>query len=397
MKNILSTKKVSDITADIIGTNSDKSRFYYIDPDILYASRNKLVLGQVGSGKTSAVATNDAKQAIRRGESVVVTAHDYDIYDKTSNTAKENGYEIKVLDMANIKDTFDLIKWTAIQDAHFLAKTIIEYEDTDTAGYWKNAEEGLLTALILYVSKNHGSFKDIYEITSNKSIEELSELLDADAEDETWQAYCDAIKKSYAPFRNTEARVQIQILTAINFYLANYRDEPVNTILNKENIDLSLPAKKPCIYYIINSGQVSRSGVLTAIFISLMIRKIYSYSETLTAAEFTDQVHVNFILDDFAQIGRIYRFDSVLSTVRSRKISVTIIADILEQLQRLYPYEYQTILELCGTKMILGEMWEINTIEYFERWNVDTSRTENNSLIVIPPFGDAEKLVKYTG
>ena len=79
---------------------------------------------------------------------------------------------------------------------------------------------------------------------------------------------------------------------------------------------------------------------------------------------YEDLLHVQFIIDEFANIGRIPNFNEVLASVRSREMSIKIILQAINQLKALYKDDWKTILNNCATLLYLGTNDE-DTMKYF--------------------------------
>ena len=73
-----------------------------------------------------------------------------------------------------------------------------------------------------------------------------------------------------------------------------------------------------------------------------------------------------FILDEFANIGKIPDFDKKISTSRSRKISFSVILQNLDQLEAVYEKSHETIVGNCDTHVFLGSN-SFKTVEYFSK------------------------------
>ena len=56
-------------------------------------------------------------------------------------------------------------------------------------------------------------------------------------------------------------------------------------------------------------------------------------------------VHVRFLLDEFANIGQIPRFDKLIATIRSREMSASIILQSQSQLKAIYKDAAEIILD----------------------------------------------------
>lgn len=73
-----------------------------------------------------------------------------------------------------------------------------------------------------------------------------------------------------------------------------------------------------------------------------------------------------FILDEFANIGRVPDFDKKISTSRSRKIQFSVILQNLDQLEAVYEKSFETIIGNCDTHLFLGSNSQ-KTVEYFSK------------------------------
>ena len=94
-----------------------------------------------------------------------------------------------------------------------------------------------------------------------------------------------------------------------------------------------------------------------------MIQQLYNYAD-LNGGRL--QVPVFFILDEFANIGRIPDFDKKISTSRSRGIQFSVILQNLDQLEAVYEKSYETIMGNCDTHVFLGSN-SYKTVEYFSK------------------------------
>jgi type IV secretion system protein VirD4 len=94
-----------------------------------------------------------------------------------------------------------------------------------------------------------------------------------------------------------------------------------------------------------------------------MIQQLYDFADNNGGAL---QVPTYFILDEFANIGKIPDFDKKISTSRSRKISFSVILQNLDQLEAVYEKSNETIIGNCDTHVFLGSNSQ-KTVEYFSK------------------------------
>lgn len=98
--------------------------------------------------------------------------------------------------------------------------------------------------------------------------------------------------------------------------------------------------------------------------------------------------HVRFLLDEFANIGQIPNFEKLISTIRSRNISATIILQAFSQLKTIYKDKADTIVGNCDTSVFLGgkEKTTIKSLseelgkETIDDSNESKTRSNNNSF-----------------
>ena len=94
-----------------------------------------------------------------------------------------------------------------------------------------------------------------------------------------------------------------------------------------------------------------------------MIQQLYDYADQ-NGGKLKEQTF--FILDEFANIGKIPDFDKKISTSRSRKISFSVILQNVDQLEAVYEKSYETIMGNCDTHLFLGSN-SFKTVEYFSK------------------------------
>ena len=97
--------------------------------------------------------------------------------------------------------------------------------------------------------------------------------------------------------------------------------------------------------------------------------------------------HVRLLLDEFANIGQIPKFDKLIATIRSREISASIILQSQSQLKTIYKDAAETILGNCDTMLFLGgkegstlkEISETLGKETIDLYNTSDTRGQSRS------------------
>ena len=161
-------------------------------------------------------------------------------------------------------------------------------------------------------------------------------------------------RQAFNIFANCAPDVQGQILNGMGIKLSFLTDFCAQQIVSHDEIDLILPMKQKCMYFVVIPDTNKTYNVIANLFFNMMLIKQCEYSDSLTTRQKENQLFVNYILDEFKATGAINNFDGTITTVRSRKIGITTVLQTLGQLKDMYPGEaYNTILGSMTVKILL--------------------------------------------
>ena len=390
---------IDDIKGDILGFEGEAykddngetaykvEKIYAKKMNIQGTNNNKLVYGSSGAGKTVAIVKNDMSQAMERGDSLIMTDSKGDLYRETAGIAKQYGYTIRILNLKDLEysDAWNVIKYLDEKnwmpekyidnsvngmmrldlEASILSKTIIEnVRAEEKRDFWYNNELNCLKAAILLVA-----ISPEYEGKRN-----MSEVMDIIFDPEHFDSKFIYLpedhlaKNAYILFAIAKDDVKKAILNGLGTRLQLLRNQVVKQVLSHDEIDLSLPMKKKCIYYVIIDDADTTLNYLAAVFFTQLFQVQLRYSDTLDKEDKAAQIPVVYILDEFANIGAIPDFQKKIAVFRSRKISSTIILQSLAQLKSLYPGgEHNTIINNVPTNILL-KAGDLETAEHFVKY-----------------------------
>ena len=154
-------------------------------------------------------------------------------------------------------------------------------------------------------------------------------------------------------------------------------------LTSASDIDLTLPGKMPCIYYIVTDDMNGAYDFLSSLFYTFLFIKLVRYADSQPNGKC--DVDVFCFLDEFANIGQIPDFNKKISTVRSRGIALIPITQNKGQLDNRYPNKVSDeIIGNCDTTLGLGTT-DILTAQFFcDLIGVSTAETvsirKENSL-----------------
>ena len=320
-----------------------------------------------GSGKSASYSIPNAYQMLG---SYVFTDPKGELYDKTAGYLKDNGYEIKVLNLVDpqYSDGYNpLMHVSSELDVDVIANTIVKGQQTDSGKadpYWDDMAEMLLKALIYYLiatrpeeEQNLASCAELVRAANNNGGSNLlTELINQLPYDHPARMYYKSIE--IAPEKTYSS-----ILSSLQSKLGKFDSKEIAELTSTDTINFEEIGSKKTAVYVISSDTHTAYDFLLTIFFSQMIQQLYNFADKQGGAL---PMPTYFILDEFANIGRVPDFDKKISTSRSRKISFSVILQNLDQLEAVYEKSYETIIGNCDTHVFLGSNSQ-KTVEYFSK------------------------------
>ena len=319
-----------------------------------------------GSGKSASYSIPNAYQCLG---SYVFTDPKGELYDRTAGYLKSKGYKIKVLNLVKpqYSDGYNPIAHIRSDlDVDVIANTIVKGQKSDSSSdpYWDDMAEMLLKALIYYLismrPKEERSLASCAELVraannnggSNLLTRLMSELpLDHPA------------RMNYKSIEIAPEKTYGSILSSLQSKLGKFDSQEIAELTSTDTIDFEEIGNVKTAVYVISSDTHTAYDFLLTIFFAQMIQQLYNFADD-NGGELRERTF--FILDEFANIGKIPDFDKKISTSRSRKISFSVILQNIDQLEAVYDKAYETIMGNCDTHLFLGSN-SYKTVEYFSK------------------------------
>ena len=320
-----------------------------------------------GSGKSASYVIPNAYQLLG---SYVFTDPKGELYDKTAGYLKEKGYEIKVLNLVNPKNSDGYNPLMHIEseiDVDVIANTIVKgqkSEGSNSDPYWDDMAEMLLKALIYYLlatrpeeEQNLASCAELVRAAnSNGGGNLLTQLINQ-------LPYDHPARMFYKSIEIAPEKTYGSILSTLQSKLGKFDSKEIAELTSTNTINFEDIGRKKTAVYVISSDTHTAYDFLLTIFFSQMIQRLYDFADR-EGGELPQPTY--FILDEFANIGKIPDFDKKISTSRSRKISFSVILQNLDQLEAVYDKSHETIIGNCDTTLFLGSNSQ-KTVEYFSK------------------------------
>lgn len=153
------------------------------------------------------------------------------------------------------------------------------------------------------------------------------------------------------------------ILSTLQSKLGKFDSKEIAELTSTNTITFPDIGSKKTVVYVISSDTHAAYDFLLTIFFAQMIQRLYDFADKQGGKL---PIRTFFILDEFANIGKIPDFDKKISTSRSRNISFSVILQNLDQLEAVYEKSHETIIGNCDTCIFLGSNSQ-KTVEYFSK------------------------------
>ena len=347
---------------------------------------NLLIAGGSGSGKSASYVIPNATQLLG---SYVFTDPKGELYDRTAGYFKKNGYKIQTLNLVKpeYSDAYNpLLHIRNEIDVDIIANTIVKGQ-SDAKGsdpFWEDMAEILLKALIYYLKARRPVTEQSLASCAN-----LVRAANASTGDNLLGRLMAELPESH-PARLNYKSIEIasektlsSILSTLQSKLGKFDSKEIQGVTSSNTIDFEALGKEKVALYVIPPDSHSAYNFILTIFFSQMIQQLYDFADS-NGGKLENMVV--FMLDEFANIGRIPDFDKKISTSRSRNISFSVIIQTIDQLTDIYEDAAETIMANCDTHLFLGCNSQ-KTAEYFSkalgektivRDSLSTSRDKDN-------------------
>ena len=320
-----------------------------------------------GAGKSASYVIPNACQQLG---SYVFTDPKGELYDQTAGFLREKGYKIKVLNLVRPEksDGYNPLHHIRNQiDVDIIANTIVKGQKDAASSsdpFWDDMAEMLLKSLIYYLrevrppeEQNLASCAELVRAANNNGGDNLlSNLINQ-------LPHQHPARTNYRSIEVSSDKTYGSILSSLQSKLGKFDSKAIAELTSTNTIDFEEIGKEKTALYVISSDTHAAYDFLLTIFFSQMIQRLYDFADECGGEL---PVQTFFILDEFANIGKIPDFDKKISTSRSRKISFSVILQNLDQLEAVYKESHETILGNCDTHVFLGSNSQ-KTVEYFSK------------------------------
>ena len=361
-------------------------------------NKNVLVIGGSGSGKTRFYVKPNLMQM---HSSYCVTDPKGTIVLECGKMLEDNGYEIKILNTINFKKSMKYNPFAYIRsekDILKLVQTIISNTkgEGEKAGedFWVKAEKLYYTALIGYIwyeapreEKNFATLLDMIDASEVREDDEtymnpIDRLFEAlEKKEPTHFAV-----KQYKKYKLAAGKTAKSILISCGARLAPFDIQELRDLMCEDELELDTLGDRKTVLFVIISDTDDTFNFVVSIMYSQLFNLLCDKADDVYGGRLP--VHVRCLLDEFANIGLIPKFEKLIATIRSREISASIILQAQSQLKAIYKDNADTIVGNCDSTLFLGgkekttlkELSETLGKETIDLYNTSETRSNQKSF-----------------
>jgi type IV secretion system protein VirD4 len=335
-------------------------------------NNNVLVLGSSGSGKTRNFLKPNLLQC---AGSYVVLDSKGRLYQEMAPYLFEHGYKVDRLDFTTMEGTLGYdplhhVRWShgrpLGQDIVGIASALFPREEMGQDPFWASAAANYLASYIAYVFEalpdrewNMASVVSVFEqaCTGDAAIM-FGELSKQDP-----QSYAAKLfRRARTTARAEKMHASIMGIIAASIFPLTF-DEALASFRRPDQVDFCALGHERHALFVTMDDMDHSLAPLTSLFVRQAFQALCAHADAKYEGGRLP-VPVRFMLDDFANLS-LPGIDDVLSVIRSREISCTLVCQTVSQLDARYGEPTSnSIIGNCDRQLVLGFQDE-RTARYF--------------------------------
>lgn len=301
-------------------------------------------------------------------------------------------YKIKVLNTVDFTKSMKYNPFVYIRNEKDILKLVTALiantkgEGKNGDDFWEKAEVLLYTALIGYI------FYEAPEEEQNiNTLVTMINAMEVREEDETFKNAVDLMfdaleeknaehfaVRQYKKYKLAAGKTAKSILISCGARLAPFDIKELRDLMSYDEMELDKVGDRKTALFVIISDTDDSFNFIVALMYSQLFNLLCDKADNEYGGRLP--VHVRMLLDEFANIGQIPKFEKLIATIRSREISACVILQAQSQLKAIYKDNMDTIIGNCDTVLFLGGKEKTTLKDISETLGKETIDMFNNSI-----------------
>lgn len=290
-----------------------------------------------------------------------------EIIRDTGRLLEQKGYEVRILDLINMERSHCYNPFVYLNNDNDVQRLVTNlFKSTTPKGsqtndpFWDTAASMLLLALIFYLK-----YQAPVEEQNFSMVMELLRAGEVHEDDDMYMSPLDELfdrlerknpnhiaLKYYKDYHSGSSKTLKSIQITLAARLEKFNLESLASLTATDELELpSLGEKKVALFALIPDND-SSFNFLVSILYTQLFQQLFFIADHKYGGSLP--VHVHFIMDEFANVSLPDDFDKILSVMRSRSVSVSIILQNLAQLKALFEKQWESIVGNCDEFLYLG-------------------------------------------
>jgi len=301
-------------------------------------------------------------------------------------------YRIKVLNTINFKKSMHYNPFAYIHSEKDILK-LVSAIIANTKGegekasedFWVKAEKLYYTAMIGYIY-----YKAPLEEQNFTTLLELINASEAREDDEDFKNPVDLLfdaleredpghfaVRQYKKYKLAAGKTAKSILISCGARLAPFDIKELRDIMEYDELELDTIGDELTALFVIISDTDDTFNFVVAMMYTQLFNLLADKADDVYNGRLP--IHVRFLLDEFANIGQIPKFEKLIATIRSREMSASIILQTQSQLKAIYKDHAETIVGNCDSMLFLGGKEKTTLKDLSDSLGKETIDLFNNS------------------
>ena len=316
-----------------------------------------MLLAPSGMGKTYKYIYPNLMRQNFHG-SIVVMDPSGEIFEKTAASLQKQGANIIVIRPFSDEKTnyYNPLKnVNTLSEAKQIADALTDQIKSKGNPFWDRAGSSLLASLIYFMG-----LVDTKNIACFTTLKSLLSLDDQKRDALICKLKNKQLNEEYSLYENSATEVKASILATAKAAIEIYSDENIAQLTEKSDFEFKeIKEKETIVYVIIPETKIYYCRG----FLSLFYKQLFDFLTEYKDEKNSYGHHVQVFLEEFGNIGRIPNMSSYLTTIRKRRVSISIVIQSIHQIHALYGDNAQSIISGCVSKLFYPGIDDVKTLK----------------------------------
>ncbi|QGY44844.1 type IV secretion system DNA-binding domain-containing protein [Maribellus comscasis] len=291
------------------------------------------IVAPTGAGKTTRFVLPNILNM--KDASFVVTDPSGEILQKSEAFLRRKGYNVLTLNFTNIRASHrynPLSRCQTHSDTRKMAEMLIDAAYQNSHGndlFWNDSAKGILNLLIRAIKRlapHQQNLGELYRLLNQfgHGQEEVNRIMSENLDEPSFE--------EFKAFLSQDDRVMNSILSTAKTALASFSDPGLALLTREDTVAFErLRTEKTALFVIVPEHEVRYYNFM----LTVLYTQIFNFCMQLPVNGMP-YLPIFFFLDEFGNSGKLPNFSTMMTTLRKRKVSVSLVLQDVEQLVNVY-------------------------------------------------------------